>query len=98
MALLEAMAASRSVVATDVGGTPEVVMHTVDGWLVPPEDPLALSQALLMLLENPVRRATMGAAARQKVAAQFTRDHMVHETLSFYQRLLASSRIRSPLL
>jgi glycosyltransferase involved in cell wall biosynthesis len=98
MALLEAMAASRSVVATDVGGTPEVVMHTVDGWLVPPEDPLALSQALLMLLEDPARRTTMGAAARQKVASQFTRDHMVHETLSFYQRLLASSRMRSPLL
>ncbi|HEX6480479.1 MAG TPA: glycosyltransferase [Ktedonobacteraceae bacterium] len=91
MALLEAMAAGRSVVATDVGGTPEVVMHTVDGWLVPPDDPLALSQALLMLLEDPARRATMGAAARQKVAARFTRDRMVQETLSFYQRILASS-------
>src|SRR5207237_217890 len=71
MALLEAMAAGRTAVATHVGGTPEVVTHAVDGWLVPPDDPMALSQALLMLLEDPARRAAMGAAARQKVATQF---------------------------
>jgi glycosyltransferase involved in cell wall biosynthesis len=96
MALLEAMAAGRAVVATYVGGTPEVVIHTIDGWLVSPDDPMALSQTLLMLLKDPARRATMGAAARQKVAARFTRDRMVHETLSFYQRLLASASYSSP--
>ena len=89
MALLEAMATRRAAVATRVGGTPEVMTHAVDGWLVPPGDPMALSQALLMLLEDPLRRSAMGAAARQHVATQFTRDHMVQETLSFYQRLLA---------
>jgi glycosyltransferase involved in cell wall biosynthesis len=52
MALLEAMAAGKAAVATAVGGTPEVVTHEVDGWLVPPDDPEALSQALLMLLED----------------------------------------------
>ena len=88
MALLEAMAAGRAVVATDIGGTPEVVAAPIDGWLVPPDDPEALAQSLLLLLEDPLRRTAMGIAAQQKVARRFTRDRMVQETLSFYQRLL----------
>jgi glycosyltransferase involved in cell wall biosynthesis len=89
--LLEAMAASRAVVATQVGGTPEVVTHAVDGWLVPPDDPWALSRAILMLLKQPARRAAMGAVAHRKVATQFTRDRMVHQTLALYERILAES-------
>lgn len=59
-----------------------------DGWLVPPEDPVALAQSLLLLLENPTQRSEMGTAAQRKVALQFTLDRMVRETLSFYQHLL----------
>lgn len=91
VALLEAMAAGRAVVATDVGGTPEVVTAPIDGWLVPSEDPMALAQSLLLLLENPTLRGDMGRSAQRKVALQFTLDHMVRETLSFYQRLLEDS-------
>ena len=91
MALLEAMAAGRAAVATRVGGTPEVVTDPIEGWLVPPDDPEALAQGLLLLLENPTRRAEMGTAAQRKVARQFTLDRMVHETLSFYQRLLGDA-------
>jgi glycosyltransferase involved in cell wall biosynthesis len=90
MALLEAMAAGKAAVATAVGGTPEVVTHEVDGWLVPPDDPEALSQALLMLLEDSSLRAVMGEAARRKVVTQFTSDRMLHETVSFYHRILTS--------
>ena len=91
MALLEAMAASRMVVATNVGGTTEVVTHAVDGWLIPPDDPWTLSRAILMLLKHPARRAAMGAVAHRKVAAHFTRDRMIQHTLSFYERILAES-------
>ena len=91
MALLEAMAAGRAVVATHVGGTPEVVTHDVEGLLVPPDDPEALARALFMLLKEPGRRTAMGAAAHQRVARQFTKERMVHETLSFYQRILANT-------
>lgn len=91
IALLEAMAASRMVVATNVGGTTEVVTHAVDGWLIPPDDPEALSRAILMLLKHPARRAAMGAVAHRKVAAHFTRDRMIQRTLSFYERILAES-------
>ncbi len=91
MALLEAMAASRTVVATNVGGTTEVVTHAVDGWLIPPDDPWSLSKAILMLLKHPARRAAMGAVAHRKVAAHFTRDRMIQQTLTFYERIIAGS-------
>ena len=64
--------------------------HEVDGWLVSPDDPEALSQALLMLLEDSSLRAVMGEAARRKVVTQFTSDRMLHETVSFYHRILTS--------
>jgi glycosyltransferase involved in cell wall biosynthesis len=91
MALLEAMAASRTVIATNIGGTTEVVTHAVDGWLIPPDDPWALSKAILMLLKHPARRAAMGAVAHRKVVAHFTRDRMIQQTLTFYERILAGS-------
>jgi glycosyltransferase involved in cell wall biosynthesis len=91
MALLEAMATARAVVATQVGGTPEVVTRAVDGWLVPPEDPSALARALLMMLEDSALRAALDAATRSKVITQFTRERMVDEMLSFFQRILAKS-------
>lgn len=87
MALLEAMAAGRAVIATSVGGTPEVVTSPVDGVLVPPDNAEELARSLLMLLKQPAQRAAMGTAAQKKVAARFTGDRMVRETLSFYQRL-----------
>lgn len=90
MALLEAMAAARAVVATAIGGTPELVTHGVNGWLVPPDTPPAIAKAVIALLENPPQRAALGRAARQTVAAQFTHARMVHQTWSFYQTILAT--------
>src|SRR5260370_15586404 len=54
--------------------------------LVPPDDSPALAQAILSLPTNPAQRTAMGTAARQKVAASFTRDRMVREALALYQR------------
>jgi glycosyltransferase involved in cell wall biosynthesis len=88
IALLEAMAAGKAVIATDIDGTPEIVTHGVDGWLVEADDPQSLAQALIMLLEDPALRAAMGSAAQLKAAIQFTLDRMIRETLSFYRHLL----------
>lgn len=88
MALLEAMAAGRAVVATRVGGSPELVEHGVDGLLVPPESPNALARAVVNLLADAAAREAFGNAARAKVVARFTRDRMVSATLACYRRLM----------
>jgi glycogen(starch) synthase len=67
-ALVEAMAAGRPVVATRVGGIPELVRDGVDGLLVPPDDPEALAKAVIRVLANPVLAAELGASGRARVA------------------------------
>jgi glycosyltransferase involved in cell wall biosynthesis len=89
MALLEAMAAGRAVVATCVGGSPELIDNGVDGVLVPTENPTALSAAIVGLLHRPAQREALGRAARKKIARSFMRDRMVSQTYAYYQRILA---------
>ena len=89
IALLEAMAAGLPVVATAVGGTPEVVVDGVTGFLVPPRDPQALADAILRLLRDPELRQRMGEAGRARVAAHFSIEQMVHKTEALYEQLLA---------
>ena len=83
LAVVEAMAVGRPVIATDVGGIPEVVAPST-GMLVPPRSPAALSQAILELAAAPGVRAALGAEGRAQFVANFTADLMVER----YARLL----------
>jgi glycosyltransferase involved in cell wall biosynthesis len=87
MTLLEAMARRRAVVATPVGGTPEVVADGETGVLVPPRDATALAAALRELLRDPERRAALGAAGRARVESAFSRERMVERVLEVYDAL-----------
>jgi sugar transferase (PEP-CTERM/EpsH1 system associated) len=87
-AVLEAMAASLPVVATAVGGTPEVVVDEVTGLLVPPRDPQALARSVRALLHNSDLRRKMGRAGRERVAQHFSLKQMVEQTQAVYERLL----------
>jgi L-malate glycosyltransferase len=91
-AVLEAMAAGRAVVASRVGGIPEVVLDGETGLLVPAGDPAALASAILSLLADPLRAARMGQAGRARVEAMFSLDRMVQETEAVYDELLAGKR------
>lgn len=71
---LEAMAASRPVVATMVGGLPEVLGDPPTGVLIPPADPDALADALQTLLASPELRAKLGAAGRKRAETHFSVD------------------------
>ena len=86
-AVLESMAAGRPVVATRVGGTPEVVEDGVTGLLVPPRDPESLARAIGLLLENRELAVRFGRAGRERIEAQFTLQRMVDETQRLYERL-----------
>ena len=84
LTILEAMAAGVPVVATSVGGTPEIVTDQV-GRLVPARDPSALADALAVLADAPALRATLGRAARARVAEHFTIEAMTARYLAMYR-------------
>ena len=84
LTILEAMAAGVPVVATAVGGTPEIVTDEV-GRLVPARDPSAVAAALEALADRPSLRATLGRAARARVAEHFTIETMTARYLRMYR-------------
>jgi glycosyltransferase involved in cell wall biosynthesis len=88
-ALLQAMAAGRPVVATAVGGNPEVVVEGETGLLVPVRDPEALARALLALAEAPALRARMGAAGQQRVRERYSLQTMIARYDALYRAVLA---------
>jgi glycosyltransferase involved in cell wall biosynthesis len=83
LTILEAMGAGLPVVATAVGGTPEVIAAGT-GELVPPRSPAALADALARLGRDPEARRTLGAAARARVAARYTIERMVADYRDVY--------------
>ncbi|MGA9756627.1 MAG: glycosyltransferase family 4 protein [Desulfobaccales bacterium] len=90
--LLEAMAAGLPVVATRVGGVPEVVMPGKTGWLAPPGDPAALAAAISHLLDNPETRLTFGRAGRRRVERDFSLAAMINRHQQVLARLTAQTR------
>ena len=89
-AILEAMAMERAVVATDVGGTGEVVRHGASGLLVPPRDPQALATAIGTLLAEPARARAMGVLGRRIVEEGFSAVAMVRRMEQFYTERAAA--------
>ncbi|HWA76752.1 MAG TPA: glycosyltransferase family 4 protein [Polyangiaceae bacterium] len=87
-ALLEAMACARPVVASRVGGIPEVVRDGVDGVLVAPANAAALADSVGDLLANPTRAAALGAEARLRVCEHFTLERERSADLTILEGLL----------
>lgn len=86
--LKEAGALGIPAVATNVGGTREIVEHEKTGLLVPPGDVPALADAILKLLHNPERARAMGQAGKTKVLAEFTAQAIAARTLDVYRKIL----------
>lgn len=89
-AILEAMCAGRPVVATNVGGNPELVVNNKTGLLVPSQDPQQMGEAILALLSNTKRRQAMGDAGRQRIVSQFSLQGMVRN----YERMYVEAASR----
>ena len=88
LSILEAMAARKPVIATQVGGTPEAITHGETGLLVPPADPVALAAALRTLLDNAALAAQYAAAGRARVQQEFSIETMTRRITHIYDQLL----------
>jgi glycosyltransferase involved in cell wall biosynthesis len=92
---LESMSVGKPIVVTDVGGNPEEVLHQQTGLVVPPDNPAALAQAVLTLLQDAALRSRLGRAGRQRVEAHFSLEGMVARLESVYNVLQGSARCHS---
>ena len=91
LSLVEAFAARLPVIATTVGGVPEIVLHEDTGLQVPPDDATALGQAMARLHGDRALAARLAASGRQHYEAHLTAERMVASTLDVYVRALAAA-------
>jgi len=93
LAVVEAMACRRPIVATTVGGVPDLLQDDVTGLLCPPADAASLTRALSRLVEHPEERARLGSAARQAYEeGRFHPDQAAREHLALYEATLRITR------
>jgi glycosyltransferase involved in cell wall biosynthesis len=92
LSVMEYIAAGLPVVATRVGGVPELIEHGVHGLLVPRRDVDALAGAVASLLRDPVLRAEMGARARERQRREFDIDATVRRLEALYKELVGAKR------
>jgi glycosyltransferase involved in cell wall biosynthesis len=93
--LLESMAAGAAVVATRVGGTPDVLIHGQTGLLVPPADVGSLAASIAQFLGSPALAQRLGQAARRMIEERFSIQRMASRTEQLYRDLLAR-KLRAP--
>jgi glycosyltransferase involved in cell wall biosynthesis len=89
--ILYAMAASLPVVATRVGGLPELVLDGITGYLAPPADGAALAESLSRLLEDPQASLALGQAGRGRVETVFNLNNKINETLMIYRNTFTNN-------
>jgi glycosyltransferase involved in cell wall biosynthesis len=90
VSVLEAMAAAKAVVASDVGGLSELIMDPACGFRVPPGDAKALAAAIGKLLREPSLARVMGRRGAQHVVEHFTLDRMAAKNEEYYYFLIDS--------
>ncbi|WP_420794783.1 glycosyltransferase family 4 protein [Desulforamulus reducens] len=95
LTILEAMAASKPVVATRVGGVPEAIVEGKTGLVVSPKDPEALAVALAGLLGERDRLNRMGQNGQKHASEKFTVNLMVEKTMDLYKQLLLEKKIKT---
>jgi glycosyltransferase involved in cell wall biosynthesis len=92
--ILDALALRRPVVATRVGGIPEIIRERETGLLVPPRDPEALARAIVTLLENPGLARHLAENGERLVRESFSVDAMVEGNIAVYRDVLARAKGR----
>jgi sugar transferase (PEP-CTERM/EpsH1 system associated) len=90
LTLLEAMASGRAIIATNVGGIPEVIEHGINGLLVEPDNHRALTEAIIQLLRDKSLAKRISESARNKLMENFTLDKMTEKYKEIYQDCISN--------
>jgi glycosyltransferase involved in cell wall biosynthesis len=90
VSILEAMVHGKPVVATAVGGIPEILIDGRHGLLVPPKDPQALAEALMLLLADPERMHRLGMAGRRHAIQNYSASHVTQMLGNYYDDILCT--------
>ncbi|MBP1928352.1 glycosyltransferase involved in cell wall biosynthesis [Methanolinea mesophila] len=88
ISVLEAMASGLPVIASEVGGIPEMIRNRVNGILIPPRDPKRITESLIMLANDGTLRNLLGRNARGSVVSEFTWNHAATDTMNYYREIL----------
>jgi glycosyltransferase involved in cell wall biosynthesis len=89
LAVMEALAKGKIVIAADSGGIPEMIQHGINGWLLDPEDTTALAQRISAVVANFDTACSMSEAARRSVAGRFRQERLIREFEALYSEMLA---------
>lgn len=89
--VLEAMAAERTVIASEIGTSRQVIENSVDGFLLRPTEIAALSRLLLQIVSDQIDTKAIGIRARQKILKMFDNNKMVDQTIEAYKKILLNS-------
>jgi glycosyltransferase involved in cell wall biosynthesis len=92
--VMEYMVMAKPVVATDCNGSREIVLDGKTGFLVPPEDPVALADRIAYLLDHPDEARTMGKAGRRHIEDHFSLRSMVESTVAIYEHAIERASYR----
>jgi len=90
--VLEAMACGLPIVTTAVGGIPEVVKHGVNGFLVPPENPQSLAEAIELLLARPETAQRMRCVNRETAVSSYSMKGTAEQYAGLYDRIMSAAR------
>ncbi len=91
--ILEAMSSGSAVIASNVGGVPEIIDDEVDGLLVQPGNPEILAKKILFLLDNESETKKLSKNAREKILREFTSEIMSNRTEKIYEQILKEEKI-----
>jgi len=90
LTVLEGLASGTAILATAVDGTPEMIRHKENGWLVPAGNQQTLAAAMLLLLGDQNRREQLGSNGRRDAIARFSTERFATEVHAFYRGILES--------
>ena len=89
--ILEYMALGKPALATEGGGTSEIVIHGKTGFLIPPKDAVSLAQKIEFLLNNPAKAKSLGTSGKERVKREFSLEKMTDRTFELYQQCIQAN-------